>query len=117
MRGRNSLINSTFTVEFTRSLGFLPRLLCRYCPLRRSSTIIDYRAVNTTASKGALFIVPLLREPHVLLALLQADFLIAADLRDHLHATEHRRGAIDKGRRAIEGIRRNGIVSGSPIGG
>lgn len=32
----------------------------------------------------------------VLLALMQADFLIAADLRDHLHTTEHRRGAIDQ---------------------
>ena len=45
----------------------------------------------------------------VLLALMQADFLIATDLRDHLYATEPRRGAIDKGRRAIEGIRRNTV--------
>ena len=42
----------------------------------------------------------------VLLALMEADFLFAADLRDHLHAAEYRRGAIDKGRRTIEGIRR-----------
>ena len=45
----------------------------------------------------------------VLLALMQADFLIAAYLRDHLHATEQRRGAIDKGRRAIEGIRHDTV--------
>jgi hypothetical protein len=33
---------------------------------------------------------------HVLLPLLQAHLLIAADLRNDLHPTEHRRGAIDK---------------------
>ena len=48
----------------------------------------------------------------VLLTLLQADFLIAADLRDHLHATEQRRGAIDKGRRAMT-IRRDTVRPGS----
>ena len=45
----------------------------------------------------------------VLLALMQADFLIAADLRDHLHATAQRRGAIDKRRRPIEGICRDTV--------
>ena len=53
----------------------------------------------------------------VLLALMQADFLIAADLRDHLHATEHRRGTIDKGRRAIEGIRRDTVNPDVGMGG
>jgi hypothetical protein len=45
----------------------------------------------------------------VLLALMQADFLIAADVRDHLHATEHCRGAIDKGHRIIEGLCRDTV--------
>ena len=44
-----------------------------------------------------------------LFALVQADVLIAAALRDHLHATEHRRGAIDKRRGPIEGIRRDTV--------
>ena len=47
---------------------------------------------------------------HRLLAFMHADFLIAADLRDDLHATEQRRGPIDKGRRAIEGIRRDTVT-------
>ena len=51
------------SLHFSRSLGVLPRLLRGYCLLRFSSESIDYRAVNTTASKGALFLVPLLREP------------------------------------------------------
>jgi hypothetical protein len=46
---------------------------------------------------------------NVLCALLHADFLIAAYLRDHLHTTEHRRGAIDKGCGPIEGIRRDTV--------
>ena len=46
---------------------------------------------------------------HGLFALVHADFLIAAYLRDHLHTTEHRRGAIDKGRGPIEGIRRDTV--------
>ena len=46
---------------------------------------------------------------NVLFAFVHADFLIAAYLRDHLHATEQRRGAIDKGRRAIESIRRDTV--------
>ena len=41
----------------------------------------------------------------VLFALADAYLLIAADLRNHLHPTEPGRGRIDKGRRAIEGIR------------
>jgi hypothetical protein len=36
---------------------------------------------------------------------MHTDFLIAAELRDHLHAPEQRRGAIDKGCRAVERIR------------
>ena len=35
---------------------------------------------------------------HVLFALVYADFLIAAYLRDHLHATKRQRSAIDKRR-------------------
>jgi len=31
---------------------------------------------------------------------------MAADLRDHRHAADYRRGAIDQGRRTIEGLRR-----------
>src|SRR5215475_3830851 len=40
----------------------------------------------------------------VLLALMEADLLSTADWREHLHAAEYRRGAIDKGCRTIEGI-------------
>jgi hypothetical protein len=49
-----------------------------------------------------------------LFALTDPNVLIAADLRDDLHATEQGRGAIDKGRRAIEGIRRDRV---NPDGG
>ena len=34
-----------------------------------------------------------------------ADVLIAADLQDHWHAAEERRGRIDKGGDPVEGIR------------
>jgi hypothetical protein len=40
----------------------------------------------------------------MLLALMHANVLIAAYLTDDLHATKNRRGRIDKGCRAIEGI-------------
>ena len=51
---------------------------------------------------------------NVLFAFVHADFLIAAYLRDHLHATEHHRRAIDKRRGPIEGIRRDTV---DPKGG
>jgi hypothetical protein len=51
---------------------------------------------------------------NVLFALVQADFLIAANLRDHLHATERHRSAIDKRRGPIEGIRHDTV---DPQGG
>ena len=51
----------------------------------------------------------LLSGGNVLFALVHADFLIAADLRDHLHATEHHRSAIDKRRGPIEGIRHDSV--------
>src|SRR5215831_5262224 len=38
-----------------------------------------------------------------------ADVLRAADLRQHLHPTEKRRGRIDKGGCSIEGIRRDTV--------
>src|SRR5205085_365163 len=38
-----------------------------------------------------------------------ADMLIAADVREHLPPTEQRRGRIDKGGWAIEGIRRDTV--------
>jgi hypothetical protein len=44
-----------------------------------------------------------------LFALLQADVLMAADRSDHLHATEHRRGAVDKRRGPIEGVCRETV--------
>ena len=37
------------------------------------------------------------------------NVLIAADVRDDLYATAQGRGTIDKGRRAIEGIRRDAV--------
>src|SRR5262244_4441024 len=37
------------------------------------------------------------------------DVLSAADLREHLHPTEKRRGCIDKGGCSIEGIRRDTV--------
>ena len=46
---------------------------------------------------------------HVLFACPGSNVLIAADLREDLHATEHGRGLIDKGPRAIEGIRRDTV--------
>ncbi len=45
----------------------------------------------------------------VLCTLTNADVLIAADLRNDLHATEKGRGIIDKRCRAIEGIRRDTV--------
>src|SRR2546423_9726224 len=51
---------------------------------------------------------------NVLFALVHADFLMAADLREHLHATERHRSAIDKRRGPIEGIRRDTV---DPQGG
>jgi hypothetical protein len=44
---------------------------------------------------------------HRLLALSDSNMLITADLREDLHALEQGRGLIDKGARAIEGIRGN----------
>jgi hypothetical protein len=41
----------------------------------------------------------------VLFPLPHAEVLIATNLRDDLDATKHRRSVIDKGCRAIEGIR------------
>src|SRR5947207_13968184 len=46
---------------------------------------------------------------HVLCAFPGANVLIAADLGEDLYATEHGRGLIDKGPRAIEGIRRDTV--------
>ena len=46
---------------------------------------------------------------HVLFAFPGANVLIAADLGEDLHATEHGRGLIDKGSRAIEGIRHDTV--------
>lgn len=40
-----------------------------------------------------------------LLPFAAADVLIAADLREHLHAAEECRGRIDKGGDPVEGIR------------
>ena len=45
----------------------------------------------------------------VLFALMQADFLITTELGDDLHTTTQRRGAIDKGCRSLEGIRRDTV--------
>ena len=45
----------------------------------------------------------------VLFTLADPNVLIAADLREHLHATEKGRGAIDKSRRAIERIRHDTV--------
>ena len=45
----------------------------------------------------------------VLCAFADPNVLIAADLREDLHATEQGRGAIDKKCRAIEGIRRDAV--------
>jgi hypothetical protein len=42
-------------------------------------------------------------------ALMPADFLMATEPGDDLHTTTQRRGAVDKGRRAIEGIRRDTV--------
>jgi hypothetical protein len=42
-----------------------------------------------------------------LLTLADPQVLIATDLRDDLHAPEQGRGAIDKGCRTVEGIRRD----------
>jgi hypothetical protein len=42
---------------------------------------------------------------HVLVALADPNVLMAADLGEDLDATEQGRGRIDKGGRAIEGIR------------
>jgi len=39
----------------------------------------------------------------------EADVLSAADLRQHLHPTEKRRGCIDQGGCSIEGIRRDTV--------
>ena len=50
----------------------------------------------------------------VLCTFADADVLIAADLREHLHPTEKRRGRIDKGGGSIEGIRRDTV---DPKGG
>ena len=46
---------------------------------------------------------------HVLFAFPSANVLIAADLGEDLHATEHGRGLIDQGSRAIEGIRHDTV--------
>ena len=43
---------------------------------------------------------------NVLFAFVHAAFLIATYLREHLHATEHHRRAIDKRCGPLEGIRR-----------
>lgn len=43
----------------------------------------------------------------VLCPLATADVLLAAELREHLHPTEKRRGRLDKGGGSIEGIRRD----------
>src|SRR6266849_1884821 len=45
----------------------------------------------------------------VLCAFADPNVLIAADVREDLHATEQGRGAIDKKCRAIEGIRRDAV--------
>ena len=46
---------------------------------------------------------------HVLLTLADADVLIAADLREHLHPTVQGRGRVDKGGCAIESIGRDAV--------
>src|SRR5436189_5030225 len=46
---------------------------------------------------------------HVLFACPGTNVLIAADFGEDLYATEHGRGLIDKGPRAIEGIRRDTV--------
>jgi hypothetical protein len=51
---------------------------------------------------------------NVLFALVHADFLVAAYLRDHLYAPERHRSAIDKRRGPLEGIRRDTV---DPKGG
>ena len=43
---------------------------------------------------------------HRLLPFMHADFLVAAYLRDDLHATEQRRGGINEGGRALESVGR-----------
>ncbi len=45
----------------------------------------------------------------VLCTFADADVLIAADLREHLHPTEKCRSRIDKGSCSIEGIRRDTV--------
>jgi len=45
----------------------------------------------------------------VLVTLADPHVLIAADLRDHLDATEKSRGPIDKRRRAIERLRHDRV--------
>src|SRR6266852_5986635 len=47
----------------------------------------------------------------VLCALPDPNVLIAADVREDLHATENGRGPIDKGRRSIERIRHDTVHS------
>jgi hypothetical protein len=60
---RNTLYFPRLALDLIPKNGFRPRLQRDYSLMRINGWLSDESAVNTKASKGSLFFVPLLREP------------------------------------------------------
>ena len=78
----------SLALSFAHERGLLPHFYDGLCCQMISLPLVDEKLVNTTTSKGSLFIVPLLREPLLHQPMIKKRQWVVAEGDAGLTATE-----------------------------